>query len=280
MARWVIILVALFCAAAGEAQAFALLGLELGAAQLAARSVPVREYTKKDGTHVKPHYRSAPNGSARDNWSTKGNENPHTGKEGTKNPEATPSRPRSSRPYAPAGRAGASGAVDSTPAEVVQERNTPSTVAAENDHAAPDAQAKTALGPEPDGMLRELYASVYPDDKEHPVYVDLLGYKHKGVTHIFCCKWMARNSASHALEQAALHAAQVEPRFSEVTNYHGTAKTRPNAQDRGEAGQNEPARPKFATAGRLPGGKRFLVSPILGYVAASVSSAPTPRPAP
>jgi hypothetical protein len=46
--------------------------------------VYVHEYTKKDGTHVKAHYRSDPDGNFNNNWSTKGNINPHTGKEGTK----------------------------------------------------------------------------------------------------------------------------------------------------------------------------------------------------
>lgn len=48
--------------------------------------VHVHGYTKKDGTYVAPHERSAPNGTKSDNWSTKGNVNPYTGKEGTKNP--------------------------------------------------------------------------------------------------------------------------------------------------------------------------------------------------
>jgi len=47
--------------------------------------VPVNGYFKKNGTYVAPHYRSAPNGSKMDNWSTKGNYNPYTGKAGTKN---------------------------------------------------------------------------------------------------------------------------------------------------------------------------------------------------
>lgn len=46
----------------------------------------VKGYTKKDGTYVAPHKQTNPNGTKRDNWSTKGNVNPHTGKPGTKNP--------------------------------------------------------------------------------------------------------------------------------------------------------------------------------------------------
>jgi len=50
------------------------------------RSVYVHGYTKKNGTYVAPHHRSAPNHTKSDNWSTKGNINPYTGKVGTKNP--------------------------------------------------------------------------------------------------------------------------------------------------------------------------------------------------
>jgi hypothetical protein len=46
--------------------------------------VHVRGYTKKDGTYVAPHDRTAPNHTKNDNWSTKGNINPETGKAGTK----------------------------------------------------------------------------------------------------------------------------------------------------------------------------------------------------
>ncbi len=44
----------------------------------------VRGHTTKDGKYVEPHYRSDPNGNKYDNWSTKGNTNPYTGKNGTK----------------------------------------------------------------------------------------------------------------------------------------------------------------------------------------------------
>src|SRR5712692_4781189 len=47
-------------------------------------SVNVRGYMKKNGTYVAPHKRSAPDGNFNNNWSTKGNVNPYTGKEGTK----------------------------------------------------------------------------------------------------------------------------------------------------------------------------------------------------
>lgn len=46
----------------------------------------VRGHTKRDGTYVQPHHRKAPNSSKQDNYSTKGNVNPYTGKEGTVEP--------------------------------------------------------------------------------------------------------------------------------------------------------------------------------------------------
>jgi hypothetical protein len=48
--------------------------------------VYVRGYYRSDGTYVQPHYRSYPNHTVYDNYSTKGNINPYTGKKGTKNP--------------------------------------------------------------------------------------------------------------------------------------------------------------------------------------------------
>lgn len=45
--------------------------------------VRVKGYTKKNGTYVQPHYRTNPNTRTYDNWSTKGNVNPYTGKKGT-----------------------------------------------------------------------------------------------------------------------------------------------------------------------------------------------------
>ena len=41
-------------------------------------------YTRRDGTHVQPYYRSRPDGNFSNNWSTKGNVNPYTGKPGTR----------------------------------------------------------------------------------------------------------------------------------------------------------------------------------------------------
>jgi len=46
----------------------------------------VSGYTRHDGTHVAPSHATNPNQTKLDNWSTKGNVNPYTGKEGTRKP--------------------------------------------------------------------------------------------------------------------------------------------------------------------------------------------------
>lgn len=51
-------------------------------------TVRVRGYIKRDGTYVTPHYQTAPNATRLDNWSSKPNVNPYTGKPGTKDPYA------------------------------------------------------------------------------------------------------------------------------------------------------------------------------------------------
>lgn len=45
--------------------------------------VSVKSYVKKDGTHVQGYKRTNPDDTMYDNYSTKGNVNPYTGKEGT-----------------------------------------------------------------------------------------------------------------------------------------------------------------------------------------------------
>lgn len=44
----------------------------------------VSGYTKRDGTYVAPHEKSTPDHTKNNNWDTKGNYNPYTGKAGTK----------------------------------------------------------------------------------------------------------------------------------------------------------------------------------------------------
>jgi hypothetical protein len=54
---------------------------------LAFAIVRVKGYFKPStGIYVLPHSRTSPNRSKLDNWSTKGNINPSTGKKGTVNP--------------------------------------------------------------------------------------------------------------------------------------------------------------------------------------------------
>ena len=44
----------------------------------------VHSYNKRNGEHIDSHNRSTANKTQRDNWDTKGNRNPDTGKNGTK----------------------------------------------------------------------------------------------------------------------------------------------------------------------------------------------------
>ena len=53
----------------------------------------VRGHITKKGTYVPPHHRTAPNDTKRDNYSSKPNVNPYTGKRGTADPYA----PKSTR---------------------------------------------------------------------------------------------------------------------------------------------------------------------------------------
>jgi hypothetical protein len=53
--------------------------------------VSVKGYYRSNGTYVAPHYRSNPDGNVYNNWSTKGNVNPYTGKVGTKTSPSPPS---------------------------------------------------------------------------------------------------------------------------------------------------------------------------------------------
>lgn len=60
-----------------------------------AQTVHVRGHVTKDGVYVPPHERTAPNETRADNWSSKPNVNPITGKSGTVDPDASP------KPYDP-----------------------------------------------------------------------------------------------------------------------------------------------------------------------------------
>jgi hypothetical protein len=50
------------------------------------KSTYVKGYYNKNGKWVKGYYRTAPNRTIRDNWGTKPNINPYTGKPGTIDP--------------------------------------------------------------------------------------------------------------------------------------------------------------------------------------------------
>jgi len=64
-------------------QTFAYEAVARGGGRSTASSVHVQGYVRKNGTHVQGHYRSAPDGNFANNWTTKGNINPHTGAHGT-----------------------------------------------------------------------------------------------------------------------------------------------------------------------------------------------------
>lgn len=67
-----------------------LLAAVVAAAAIAIISAPasadqyVHGYVKKDGTYVQGYYRTDPNNTRNDNYSTQGNVNPYTGQPGTK----------------------------------------------------------------------------------------------------------------------------------------------------------------------------------------------------
>ena len=57
-------------------------------AQTNSRHVHVNGYYRSNGTYVQPYFRTAPNSTNRDNFSTKGNVNPYTGKPGWISPDS------------------------------------------------------------------------------------------------------------------------------------------------------------------------------------------------
>lgn len=54
-------------------------------------------YVRQDGTYVQPHMRTNPDNSRTNNWSSQGNSNPYTGRQGN----VDPYRPQ--QPQAPSG---------------------------------------------------------------------------------------------------------------------------------------------------------------------------------
>lgn len=76
-----------------------LIGLALLAAAPLASADWVKGYIRADGTYVPGYYRSTPNNTTLDNYSTKGNVNPFTGQPGYVQPNASPPRPPQYQPY-------------------------------------------------------------------------------------------------------------------------------------------------------------------------------------
>jgi opacity protein-like surface antigen len=63
------------------------------------KDVYVKPHIRKDGTYVDGHYRTAPDNSKFDNYSTRGNVNPYTGQDGTVDPyKIEPMKPVAPQP--------------------------------------------------------------------------------------------------------------------------------------------------------------------------------------
>lgn len=58
----------------------------------------VNGYMRSNGTYVAPHYRSSPNSTTQDNYSTKGNINPYTGERGSQPNEDSQNSPYNQHP--------------------------------------------------------------------------------------------------------------------------------------------------------------------------------------
>ena len=67
--------------------AFSLLSLTMFTQQTNPKTTHVNTYQKKNMTVVQAHDRTAPNKTQKDNWESKPNVNPETGKKGTKTPK-------------------------------------------------------------------------------------------------------------------------------------------------------------------------------------------------
>ncbi|MHA8054046.1 hypothetical protein [Aquirufa sp. OSTEICH-129A] len=58
-----------------------------GSTLFAQNPTRISGYTNSYGTYVEPYYRTSPNSTINDNYSTRGNINPYTGSYGTKSPD-------------------------------------------------------------------------------------------------------------------------------------------------------------------------------------------------
>lgn len=81
MEKTIILLIALCVLSMGAA---AKSGGHSGGSHSNGSNHSVRGHVTKKGVYVKPHHATNPNKTKRDNYSQKGNVNPYTGKEGTK----------------------------------------------------------------------------------------------------------------------------------------------------------------------------------------------------
>lgn len=68
-----------------------------------AGSTYIRPYIRNNGTMVQGHYRTTPDSSRLNNWSTRGNVNPYTSKQGTVDPYNGVYNSRPSNPLCPYG---------------------------------------------------------------------------------------------------------------------------------------------------------------------------------
>jgi len=68
-----------------------ILGLLTLATEFAQADQYVNGYWKQNGTYVQGYYKTTPNYTPYDNYSTRGNQNPYTGKYGTVDPYRQPS---------------------------------------------------------------------------------------------------------------------------------------------------------------------------------------------
>lgn len=110
-----------------------------------AGDVDVRGYFRRDGTYVRPHYRSVPDGNPYNNWSYPGNVNPYTGKVASGNPETYL---RHYYDHAPG--------IATQPAPLVTQVQSPRRLTADEEWAVTMQQALAAAGFDPgpiDGKL-------------------------------------------------------------------------------------------------------------------------------
>lgn len=77
----------------GVAMKYLILAAALFAGAAVARDVYVQPHTRSDGTYVQGHFRTAPDSTPFNNYSTQGNVNPYTAQPGTVNPYHQQSQP-------------------------------------------------------------------------------------------------------------------------------------------------------------------------------------------